>query len=117
MGPLEMAHGTVSLTKAEVAQLRHDNQYLKATNKELKRRLRAEMEKGDDRAGSVNEQVEEIVNQVERLEREKLTLKEENDALKEENDRVLAQMHSLKQYASRFYNISPAPAVGHSAGP
>eukprot|EP00928_Gymnodinium_smaydae_P012075 TRINITY_DN14398_c3_g1_i1.p1 TRINITY_DN14398_c3_g1~~TRINITY_DN14398_c3_g1_i1.p1 ORF type:complete len:1472 (-),score=390.41 TRINITY_DN14398_c3_g1_i1:135-4550(-) len=107
---------------AELEKLRAENQYYRDTNRELKRRLRSSLERsaagvagaGSTSGGAVASSaaaggeasggMEEMAAQVVRLEREK-------EALSEEHSRVMSQMHSLKQYSSRFQNISPGASI------
>eukprot|EP00747_Dinoflagellata_sp_TGD_P102604 gnl/TRDRNA2_/TRDRNA2_168721_c2_seq1.p1 gnl/TRDRNA2_/TRDRNA2_168721_c2~~gnl/TRDRNA2_/TRDRNA2_168721_c2_seq1.p1 ORF type:complete len:527 (+),score=155.38 gnl/TRDRNA2_/TRDRNA2_168721_c2_seq1:3-1583(+) len=109
----ESAAGLAAIEAAELQQLRRDVQYFKATNRELKRRLRTVMEEGGGPpvvmgdSQSSNAQVEVLASQVDRLEREK-------EALCEENGRVMTQIKNLKQYSSRFHNISSGFAQGAS---
>merc|ERR1712039_31814 len=116
-----------------MGHLRRDNQYYRAVNRELKRRLKSATEERRNSTGSVTAanavaaafadasdkretqslsgssqkpdartaQVEDLAAQVERLEREK-------EALSGEHGRVVTHIQSLKQYASRFHNISSA---------
>lgn len=89
----------------EVQQLRRDMQYYKVTNRELKRRLRTALERNDGVGGESD--FTALVAQIEKLEREK-------ESLSEENARVMAQVQSLKQYAARFQNVTPASPAGHA---
>lgn len=94
---------------AEVQQLRRDNKVYKDLNRELKRKLRTLLDREGSADGHPHAEpppasasrlhVEELAAQVDRLENEKAELREEKE-------RVVTQMQNLKQYASRFHNIS-----------
>merc|ERR1712039_69131 len=85
-------------------QLRRDNQYYKAVNRELKRRLRGVLEEGSEGSRVMpgdctstpipaSAHVEDLAAQVERLESEKASAEEEKE-------RVMRQIQNLKQYAA-----------------
>jgi chromosome segregation ATPase len=108
----------------ETQQLRRDNQYFKAVNRELKRRLRNLLERAEgtggggekhgDRATSSDaggkQQHVDLSAKVRRLEKEK-------EALREENTRVVSQIQTLKQHYTRFHEIQDAASGGQSPNP
>jgi len=89
--------GSLALAEAnELQQLRRDNQYYKAVNRELKRRLCSAPEPGD---AAGDGQQAPLAAEVEQLRREK-------EALCEERERFKAKIQSLQQYHSRLHNLS-----------